>query len=122
MTDKQRIGLLGEEAAVRLLEEKGYLIKVRNYRGGRAEIDIIAEFEDRLLVFIEVKTRNRTDYGSPASFYSKAQQRRVAAAAALYMEETGYDWEIRFDLVAVLRRGGEFTAEHFEDVFFPGLF
>ena len=51
LTSKQ-LGNKAEEIAIRYLSKKGFLIKSRNYRLKRAEIDIIAQ-QEKLLVFID---------------------------------------------------------------------
>ena len=46
----------------------------------------------------------------------------MASAATAYMQATGHEWAIRFDVVSIVMRKGEAPAlEHFEDAFFPGL-
>ncbi|MCL4428596.1 MAG: YraN family protein, partial [Deltaproteobacteria bacterium] len=47
----------GERVAAGFLEKIGYKIIKTKFRKGRNEIDIIAESENGVLNFIEVKTR-----------------------------------------------------------------
>jgi putative endonuclease len=54
-SEKQKIGELGENMAVKFLVKHGFLILDRNYTKKWGEIDIIAEKEHRLY-FIEVKS------------------------------------------------------------------
>jgi Holliday junction resolvase-like predicted endonuclease len=49
-------GNIGENLACGYLVKKGYQIIERNYREKFGEIDIIAKSQDKILVFIEVKT------------------------------------------------------------------
>jgi len=56
-TDKQRIGQIGEDCAVKYLENRGYKILERNYRKKYGEIDIIA-LKDSILHFVEVKSKS----------------------------------------------------------------
>ena len=121
MTDRKEMGNRGEGLAADYLTGLGYRIVRRNYRYRRTEVDLIA-WDGDILVFIEVKTRTTMPYGPPGMFYTPAQQRRTSRAAAAYMEEIDYDWEIRFDLIAILYRSErDYTIDHYEDVFFPGL-
>ncbi len=121
MTDRKKTGDYGESLARAFLEEKGYAIEAVNYRYRRTEIDLIARHGE-ILVFIEVKTRTSLAFGHPSIFFKPEQQRRVSRAASMYMEETDYDWEIRFDLIAIhLRSAADYRLDHYEDVFFPGL-
>ena len=57
MADHNDLGKLGEEKAVAYLQELGYFIKERNFRYLKGEIDIIAEFQNEIII-IEVKTRS----------------------------------------------------------------
>ena len=121
MTDRKKTGNRGEALARHYLEMLGYAIEITNYRYRRTEIDLVAAFENKL-IFVEVKTRSSLAYGHPSTFFKRPQQRRISRAASMYMEQTNYDWEIRFDLVAIhLRSADDYTLNHYEDVFFPGL-
>ena len=42
MAEHNRLGKEGEDAAVEYLQKQGHQIMARNYRSGRAEIDIIS--------------------------------------------------------------------------------
>ena len=42
MNGRQITGKAGEDAACRMLEEKGMMIVARNYRSGHYELDIVA--------------------------------------------------------------------------------
>ncbi len=121
MARHNETGKAGESAALRFLENKGYIVLEANWRYRRAEIDLIAK-DGKVLVFVEVKTRSSEAFGKPEAFVDSRKQRFMAEAASAYMEKTGHDWEIRFDVVSVLvNPGGAFLFEHFQDAFFPGL-
>ena len=86
------------------------------------EIDLIA-WEGEVLVFVEVKSRSNTAFGEPETFVSPRKQRLLVGAAAHYMEEINYDWEIRFDVIAVTYHGpAGHTIKHLKDAFFPRAF
>lgn len=113
-------GQTGEAAAAAYLEGKGWRIAERNWRAGRGELDIIAWAHDRLLVFVEVKTRSSDGFGGPEDAVHAKKQDLLARTAGLYMEHIGYDWEIRFDIVAVFVKGRTVQEiRHVEDAFFP---
>src|ERR1700737_3394607 len=64
-SDHLRRGFLGEKLAGRFLRKNGYKILYRNFRGrSGGEIDIVCR-DDDTLVFVEVKTRAREDFGRP---------------------------------------------------------
>jgi len=113
-------GRLGEAAACAFLEKKGWRIAASNWRSGRGEVDIIAWANDKLLVFIEVKTRAGEGFGGPEEAVDAKKQDLLARTAGVYMESIQYEWEIRFDIVAViLRQGKVLEIRHVEDAFFP---
>ena len=102
------------------LERQGYHIKESNWRFKRYEIDIIACFED-LLVFVEVKTRSVSDVVKPEATVTRTQWENIARAAGEYMSQVRYEWEVRFDIVAVtLFPDGTQELEHFQNIYFPG--
>ncbi len=117
---KQETGAFGENKARLYLEKRGYHIKESNWRFKRCEIDIIASFED-LLVFVEVKTRSYNDVVKPEAAVTLSQWGNIARAAGVYMSRNEYDWEVRFDIIAVtLYRDRSHSMEHFQDMYFPG--
>jgi putative endonuclease len=118
----QNIGQIGEDAAANYLTEKGYRVVARNYRAGRGEIDLIAWLDDRLLVFVEIKTRSSESFGGPEGAVTARKQHVMARTAGEYMIEIGYEWAVRFDVVAVIVHHNQVVEiRHHEDAFFPGL-
>jgi putative endonuclease len=96
-------GRLGEDIAVEALRKRGYRILIRNYRFGKAEVDIIAQ-KDSVLAFVEVKWRSNNLFGDPQSFVSKQQQKRLIAAADHYVRSNDLDINVRFDVVTILEK------------------
>src|SRR5690606_2158506 len=107
-----------EDEASRYFERTGYVILARNWRFGRAEIDLIAS-RDQDVVFVEVKTRQTRFFGEPELRVSKAQQKRLALAATAFMQNLKSGFTPRFDVVAIIT-GTELL--HIEDAFFPDWF
>ena len=58
LTEKRKIGNLGEDIACKFLMKQGFSVLTRNYLKKWGEIDIIAE-KGRKVYFIEVKTVSR---------------------------------------------------------------
>ena len=101
--DHLRRGFLGEKLAGRFLRKNGYKILYRNFRGrSGGEIDIICR-DDDTLVFVEVKTRAREDFGRPIAAVDRRKQRRISRGglAWLRMLDTP-DILFRFDVVEVI--------------------
>ncbi|HZV70946.1 MAG TPA: YraN family protein [Saprospiraceae bacterium] len=121
MAIQQEHGQWGEKIAHDYILGLGMKVVQKNWRHKRAEIDLIA-MEEETLVFIEVKTRASSGFGLPEEMVNKRKQRLVIDAALSYMRSIGHEWEIRFDIVAILgspESGAE--VKHFRDAFFPGL-
>lgn len=98
----RRRGTAGEDLAATYLTGKGYRIMQRNFYFGRnGEIDIVAR-DGEVLVFIEVKARTSSMYGTPEEAVTAAKQRtiRFAAQGYCYIHNIA-DTECRFDVVAI---------------------
>jgi len=99
------------------------VIRERNFRSREGEIDIIAEKDD-FLVFIEVRTRTSSSYGTPEESVTAQKKERLLALAEAYMEgcdDLRSSW--RIDVVAVeLGPKGEVSRlELIENAITPGL-
>jgi len=99
-------GRRGEKLAVEFLDELDVEILATNYRWSRAEVDIIARTE-KILHFVEVKTRAWQDWDDALSAVTIKQQNRVMKAASRYMEDQDYDGDFQFDVVVVLIDAGD---------------
>jgi putative endonuclease len=99
-TAAQVSGAAGEREAERLLERHGLRIVARNYRTRVGEIDLVAQDGD-VLVFVEVRLRARDGFGGAAASIGPAKQRRLAAAASLYLSRLGRAPRCRFDVVTL---------------------
>lgn len=114
----QEVGQAGEKIAAEFVREQGYTVVTRNYRKRFGEIDIIAE-DAGTLVFIEVKTRRTSEFGSPLEAVDAHKQQRMARAAQDFLSSTGqHDRSARFDVVAVvLQRDSAPQIEHIRNAF-----
>lgn len=117
MADHNDLGKQGEATAVAYLRENGYEILEQNFVFQKAEIDIIARKKDWLIV-VEVKTRSSIDFGSPEDFVNKKKIKLLVKAIDEYVQQSGLDLEIRFDIIAVVKKNGNFNIEHLEDAFY----
>tara|TARA_R110001592_G_scaffold325782_4_gene606340 strand:- start:264547 stop:264903 length:357 start_codon:yes stop_codon:yes gene_type:complete len=111
-------GQLGENMACEYLVNNGFVILARNYRFRQHEIDIIASKND-CLHFVEVKLRGSDNFGSPASFVSKAQQRSIAKAAEAFLLSLETDPDCQFDIVSIYKENNRFKIEYIDEAFRP---
>jgi putative endonuclease len=98
-----QLGLSAESRAAALLLAKGYRVVARRFRTGVGEVDIVAR-RGNVLVFVEVKARERLDDAAEA--VTARQQRRIIAAAEAWLAENPDDMvrNIRFDAILVAPR------------------
>ncbi len=119
MPHKHQLGKDGESLAMKYLQSQGYSILDINWRFKRAEVDIIAE-EDGILIFVEIKTRSSTQFGTPDAFVSSHKEALMVDAAGAYMFEKQYDGEVRFDVISIVMLPGKGPEiHHIKDAFFP---
>ena len=117
MSTHLELGNRGEALAEKYLLDIGYQILERNWRFSRAEVDLIAK-DGEVLVFVEVKTRSSDIFGKPEESITPKKEALLKDAAAVYMEQIGHEWEIRFDIVSILIKGSDYAIEYFKDAFF----
>ncbi len=85
-TPQGRLGQWGEEHARRHLESQGYSIAATNYRSRWGEVDIVARLDDEL-IFVEVKTRRGSAYGTPEESVTATKSQRLIATAQDYLQK-----------------------------------
>lgn len=99
--NRQYKGKLGEAAAARYLMHKGYHIITRNFRARAGEIDLIALYHNTL-IFIEVKTRHSSEYGTPFEAVTPRKLAALVRTAAYFTQlHPKYPDALQIDAVAV---------------------
>lgn len=90
---------------------------VRNFRYQKAEIDIVTEFED-LIVVVEVKARSYDTLIEPQEAVTKKKIKSIVLCTDFFMRERNLDKEVRFDIITVLPdQSGKLQINHIEDAF-----
>ena len=117
MAYHNELGKLGEQLAEDYLSRNGYEILHRNFVYNKAEIDIIAQ-KDNQIVVIEVKTRNSDYFGNPQDFVTKGKIKLLVMAANQFVISRQINKEVRFDIIAVLKNRNIEQVEHFENAFY----
>ncbi len=117
MAAHNELGKKAEDIAVEFLVKNGYRILCRNFRFQKAEIDIIAE-KDQMIVIVEVKARSTDNFILPHEAVTKTKIRSIVNAANHYLEEFKKNQEARFDIISVLPdEKGVLSVEHMIDAF-----
>lgn len=117
MADHNDFGKIAEDLAVDFLVRNQYKILARNFRYLKAEVDIIAEFDNQIII-VEVKARNTDAFLEPQEAVNKKKIRLLISAASYYLEENNIDKEVRFDIISVLpNKQKTLEIHHITDAF-----
>ena len=120
MAEHNELGVLGEELALKELQQKGYTLKERNYRFKKGEIDLIM-IDGSKLVFVEVKTRQTAEIGEPYLSVTKRKQKQIIQTAHQYIISKDIEMDVRFDIVSIVHNSYRTKIEHIEDAFYATM-
>lgn len=111
------LGIFGERVAENHLIKNGFVIVEKNHYGRFGELDLIAMDKD-VLCFIEVRTRQRTDWVEPIESLTRNKCRRLRLSAEAYLVDHDLDDQMcRFDVVSVIVENDfSYTIELFKEV------
>ncbi len=113
MRAKDAVGRYGEDVAARYVQDAGWRLLDRNWRGPDGELDIVA-MDGSALVTVEVKTRRGVGFGYPAEAVTARKIARLRRLTAQWV--AAHDVRprsIRIDVIAVvLPRSGAAQVEH----------
>ena len=102
------LGRWGEDLAAEQLAAGGLTVLARNWRCAQGELDLVGVEADGTVVFVEVKTRAGTGFGTPAEAVGWRKSGRIRRLACAWLADhrppgtTG----LRFDVVGIVRRPG----------------
>ena len=102
MSTTRQQGLAAENIAHDYLRQHGLKSLARNVRSPRGEIDLIME-DGETVVFVEVRMRRRSDYGSGAETVTRNKQEKLVATAQHFLQQHRRlaRRPARFDVVSV---------------------
>jgi len=116
-TPQGRLGRWGEDHARRYLEGQGYTVLATNYRSRWGEVDIVARLGEEF-VFVEVKTRRGTAFGTPEESVTATKSRRLIATAQDYLQKNDLEqaqWRIDVITVHLDKSGKLLEVNHLEN-------
>ena len=95
-------GIDAEALACDYLLAQGLALVERNFRSRHGEIDLVMQDRDSL-VFIEVRYRRQSRYGSGAESVDRRKQAKITACARHFIQchPRSADRPCRFDVMAV---------------------
>lgn len=114
-----QFGKFAEDKATSYYISKGYLIRERNWRYRKIEIDIIAQI-GKEIVFIEVKARSGRN-GVPEEAVDYAKRKRMARGADIYLRRLGGGYDYRYDIFALEGDMENYRIAVFENAFYSPL-
>lgn len=115
---KQKIGQRAETLATQFLKNKGFSFIEANYRCQFGEIDIIMQDQDDI-VFIEVRSRSRVDYGTAVESINKTKIKKLILTATHFLQKKKLLYRVhsRFDIVAIHYQALDLQLEWIKNAF-----
>lgn len=90
------IGALGERIAARYLQARGWKVLYRNFQAPKGgEVDLVLRGGARmdLLIFAEVKTRTRRDFGRPMRAVNAEKRALIVRGATEWLRLLGKEFD-----------------------------
>jgi len=123
VSPKKISGDLAEDAACTYLQSQGLMLIERNYLCKCGEIDLVMRQAD-CTVFVEVRFRKHSHYGSAAETVDWRKQKKLLATAARYLQQhsRAAKGPCRFDVMALslktpTRQNPEYHIDWIMDAF-----
>jgi len=116
MAHNNDFGKKAEDEAVKFLIQNDFYIMERNWRYGKAEIDIIAKKENKIHI-IEVKARTSEKVTSPEEAINSKKIKLILSATDAYTSIFDEDLDVQFDVISILYINEHFHLKYIEDAF-----
>jgi len=101
--NRQVLGKIAEQEACQYLQKRGLRLLMQNYRCPHGEIDLIMQSRENDIVFIEVRSRSRLDYGTAADTIDSRKQAKLLRSAMYFLQSKNWldHMNSRFDVIAI---------------------
>lgn len=118
--NRQEIGKNAEQQALSFLQKQGMRLLEQNYTCYSGEIDLIMQ-DGEDIVFIEVRSRSRTDYGHAIETITPRKQQKIIRAATHFLQKKGclYKVSSRFDVITLQLVSNNWQLEWIKNAFWP---
>lgn len=118
MADHNELGKYGEQLGAEYLTANEFTILQLNWKYSYYEIDIIAS-KNRVLHFIEIKTRKSTRFGFPEESAGRKKMEKINKAANNYMAKHPNWNRVQYDVLSIsFSENGHPEFLLIEDVYF----
>jgi putative endonuclease len=113
-----QLGKRIEDIVCRYLGANGLQLLERNYHGPRGEIDLIMRHAGGI-VFVEIRYRRGTRFGSGAESVDRRKRTRLVTTALHYLQahKNLAEEPSRFDVVSVAPDGEGYRIQWIQDAF-----
>lgn len=110
------LGREAEDFATNYLIQNGYKIIARNYFFRKAEIDIIAQIDNEIVI-VEVKSRTSAIFSEPEIAVNTKKKKLIVFAADDFIQKNNFNCEVRFDILALLKTKQSWSVNHIINAF-----
>lgn len=120
-TTSKQTGDAAEQAACTYLKKQGLKLLDQNYHGRFGELDLVMQDAD-CIVFIEVRYRKKSGFGTPAESITYQKQQKLIKTALYYLQQHP-KWQnatARFDVVGITSENAENKIEWIQNAFNAG--
>ena len=102
MTTTREQGAFTENLACQFLQDKGLKLLEQNYNCRFGELDLIMK-DNTSLVFVEVRYRRNTNFGSGAESVTTSKQSKLIKTASVYLQQHDKlaKYPVRFDVISM---------------------
>jgi putative endonuclease len=116
--NSKHTGQQAEDSACYYLKRQGLSLIERNYSCTRGEIDLIMK-DNSTTVFVEVRFRRDTRFGSGAESVDYRKQKKLLSTAAHYLQKNpkAAKGACRFDVISLTVNNGEQQLDWIPDAF-----
>ena len=109
-------GREAENFAANYFSNNGYQILKRNFFYQKAEIDLIL-IKNQTIVVAEIKARKYNPLVSPEDSVNLKKKKLIISAANHFIQSNNMVEDVRFDILALEKKGDEWLINHIEDAF-----
>jgi len=92
-----------ELACCQYLQQQGLKLLNKNYHGRRGELDLVMQ-DNNTIVFVEVRFRKYTTFGSAVESITASKQKKLRMTAEQYLQQETRLKNGRFDVVAMTEK------------------
>ena len=117
MDDHLAAGKRAEKMACKFLQQQGLALLQQNYQCRTGELDLVMR-DNTTLVFVEVRFRKSSLFGTAAETVDRKKQLRLIRTAQHYLAVHGSQTaSCRFDIVGVKPNGSKLAFDWIRDAF-----